>query len=299
MQDPVENRDALLPRRGRILGPRYIECALVERTDCLYVIPAKHRKDPHAPHRTIPRPRAYRRPHRGPGPARHRPAGRLRGQRAQAHRRGGQRAVLRRRARLRGRPGALVADPVAGPRAAGSLGTGARGRADHDHPGGDRPRPGFRPVRGRRPRYPRPGRPDRAPRGRRPVPVRAQPDVPGGGGRHHRAGAGPRAARAAGLRRRCLGLPSPRSSAGTRSRRWPASSASSISPTGAPSRPGGRASVPGIRTSRTRRRAFPRKRPRPPCPCTNRTIPGCTRLHSARGLPGRENQSVNRRDGPG
>src|SRR5207247_10522774 len=31
---------------------------------------------------------------------------------------------------------------------------------------------------------------------------------------------------------------------------------------------------------RTRRRAFPRKRPRPPCSCTDRTIPG---LHSIAG----------------
>ena len=66
-----------------------------------------------------------------------------------------------------------------------------------------------------------------------------------------------------------------------------------------PSRPGGRASVRGIRTSRTRRRAFPRKRPRPPCPCTDRTIPGCIRLQRAGGLPRTQNQNVNRRDGPG
>src|SRR6266571_2352360 len=153
-------------------------------TDCLYVSLTKHQEDPNVPHRTVPR--------------------RLSGRREQAHRRRRQRAVLRRRARRGGGPGALVADPVAGPRVAGSLGTGARGRADPADPGGDRARPGFRPVRGRRTRHSRSGRPDRAPRGRRPVPVRAQPYVPGGGGRHHRAGAGPGPVRAAGLCRRRL-----------------------------------------------------------------------------------------------
>src|SRR5689334_24903145 len=33
VQDPVEDRDALLSRRGRVLGPGHVERALVERAD--------------------------------------------------------------------------------------------------------------------------------------------------------------------------------------------------------------------------------------------------------------------------
>ena len=33
MQDPVDDRDALFPRRGRVLGSRHVERALVERAD--------------------------------------------------------------------------------------------------------------------------------------------------------------------------------------------------------------------------------------------------------------------------
>jgi hypothetical protein len=33
MHDPVDDRDALLPRRDRVLRPRHVERALVERAD--------------------------------------------------------------------------------------------------------------------------------------------------------------------------------------------------------------------------------------------------------------------------
>src|SRR6266540_902274 len=102
------------------------------------------------------------------------------------------------------RSGAVVADRMAC--APPVVAAAAGGRCGGPDRRGGRPGRGVRAVRDRGPWYARGGRAHRDAGGGRPVPVRPQPDVRGGGGRRPRAGAAARPGRAAGLCRRGVAL---------------------------------------------------------------------------------------------
>ena len=101
------------------------------------------------------------------------------------------------------------------------------------------------PLRGRGPGHAVPRRAHREPRGRRPLPLRAQPDVPRGDRDHPRPGGDPRPRQRWWSTPRSSGPSSRASSASTRSRRCPSATASSTPPTAARSGAGGRGRRPG------------------------------------------------------